>query len=40
MSKKRNKYKIRSLIVDTILVCLTGPLWVIRIFVREQRRKN
>lgn len=35
MSKK--KYGLGNFLMDVILTCLTGGLWLIYIFVREMR---
>jgi hypothetical protein len=33
-------YGLGKFILDVILVCLTGGLWLIGIFVREMRKRN
>jgi hypothetical protein len=33
-------YGLGKLLIDFILVCLTGSLWLIWIFVREMRKRN
>lgn len=33
-------YGILKFILDITLVCLTGGLWLIWIFIREMRRRN
>lgn len=35
----RKKYGIFNFLIDLILVCLTGGLWLIWIFVREMRNR-
>lgn len=35
----KKKYGFLNFILDAALVCLTGGLWLIWIFVREMRRK-
>lgn len=35
----RKKYGFGSFLLDVILTCLTGGLWLIWIFVREMRRR-
>lgn len=34
------QYRFRSFLWDLLLVCLTGGLWLIWIFVREMRGRN
>jgi hypothetical protein len=36
---KRKKYKFRSFIFDAAMVIATGGLWLIRIYVRENRNR-
>ena len=33
-------YGFFKFVLDVILVCLTGGLWLIWIFIREMRRRN
>ena len=33
-------YGLMKFILDVILVCLSGGLWLIWIFIREMRRRN
>ena len=35
----RRKYGILNFLFDILLVCLTGGLWLIWIFVREMRNR-
>lgn len=35
---KRNSYGFGNFLLDIILCCLTGGLWLIWIFCREMRR--
>jgi hypothetical protein len=37
MSSKK-KYGLGKFLVDAVLTCVTGGLWLIWIFVREMRR--
>lgn len=37
MSRKR--YNLFNFFVDAVMVCLTGGLWFIWIYVREMRRR-
>jgi hypothetical protein len=37
---RARKYGFLNLIVDVILVCITGGFWLIWIFVREMRRRG
>jgi hypothetical protein len=34
------QYGLFKFILDITLVCLTGGLWLIWIFIREMRRRN
>lgn len=36
----RNRYGVIHFMSDIVLTCLTGGLWLIRIFVRETRNKS
>jgi hypothetical protein len=38
MSKKQ-KYGVGNFLVDVILTCITGGLWLIWIFAREMRNR-
>jgi hypothetical protein len=33
-------YGFFKFVLDVILVCITGGLWLIWIFIREMRRRN
>ena len=37
MSRKNAKYGLGKFLLDALLVCLTGGIWLIWIFVREIR---
>lgn len=39
MSRPRRKYGLLAFLLDVILTCLTGGLWLIWIFVREMRNR-
>lgn len=39
MSRSRRKYGLFAFLLDVILTCLTGGLWLIWIFVREMRNR-
>lgn len=34
------KYRFRNFLLDVILTCITGGLWLIWIFVREMRGRR
>lgn len=34
------KYKLRNFLFDAFMFCMTGGLWLIWIFCRENRGKN
>jgi hypothetical protein len=34
------KYRLRNFILDAILVCLTGGIWLIWVFCREMRGRR
>jgi len=36
---RRNRYGLLKFLFDVALVCLTGGLWLIWIFIREMRRR-
>lgn len=38
MGSNKRKYGLGNFLVDAILTCLTGGIWLIWIFVREMRR--
>jgi hypothetical protein len=40
MSKNPQKYGITGFLFDAVMFCVTGGLWLIRIYVRESRRRN
>lgn len=37
MSKR--KYRLHNFVVDAVLTCVTGGLWLIWVFVREMRNR-
>lgn len=39
MDKKKRKYKLRTFIVDCVMIPLTGGLWFVWIFCREMRNR-
>lgn len=39
MSRKCKRYGLRNFIFDIIMICITGGLWLIWIFVREMRNR-
>jgi len=39
MTKHRRRYGLGSFLLDVILTCLTGGLWLIWIFCREMRNR-
>lgn len=38
-STRRKRYNLFSFLFDLLLICLTGGLWLIWIFVREMRNR-
>lgn len=38
MSNKKRKYGLFNFLIDVVLTCITGGLWIIWIFCREMRR--
>jgi hypothetical protein len=38
--KKVKKYGCMSFLFDIFMICITGGLWLIWIFVREMRKRN
>lgn len=39
MSNRTKKYGIVNFIFDLFMICITGGLWLIWIFVREMRNR-
>lgn len=39
INRNRKRYGIMAFLFDLILVCITGGLWLIWIFVREMRNR-
>lgn len=39
MSRRKSNYGCLPFLVDVLLTCLTGGLWLIWVFVREMRRR-
>lgn len=37
--RNKKKYKLRNFAFDLVMLCLTGGLWLIWIFIREMRNK-
>lgn len=39
MSRRTRRYGFFAFLIDLLMFCLTGGLWLIWIFVREMRRR-